>query len=384
MTEGRTMLQQAKRHKSRGLSMIDAEDFLCIASRRFVAFDLETTGLNPRSDGITEIGALRVEYGKITGTFEQLVNPRRPIPPEVVRLTHITDEMVAFEPGIEEVLPKFLEFIGEDVFVAHNAPFDVGFLKVQCDRLGLQLPENSADSVEVAHRCWPGLSTYRLGSMAQVIGFEMRTAHRSLADTEALAALVNTAVRNERVPIGRHRLYRTGWDLPEEQFPKSLLSGLGTGELAVARAVYYMEQQFGTETPYNKARLSAIPCRTVRQFPGVTNLYELTAVIRESWSRETLHDGFWDRECPAFHQDDVTARLLRDMCGLEAVTVQTDHGRHIFNRIGKERIDLTGGMDGEPGVQDGDEMTPLEPCTQEADYARYRQLQRNLMAILNA
>ena len=69
MTEAAAMLQQAKRHRSRGLQMIDVEDFLCIASRRFVAFDLETTGLNPKSDMITEIGALRVEYGKITGTF---------------------------------------------------------------------------------------------------------------------------------------------------------------------------------------------------------------------------------------------------------------------------------------------------------------------------
>ena len=384
MTEAAAMLQQAKRHRSRGLQMIDVEDFLCIASRRFVAFDLETTGLNPKSDMITEIGALRVEYGKITGTFEQLVNPRRPIPPEVVRLTHITDEMVAGMPGIEEVLPKFLAFLGEDAFVAHNAPFDVGFLKVQCDRLGLQLPDNSADSVEMARRCWPGLSTYRLGSMAQIIGFDMRTAHRSMADTEALAALVNTAVRNERVRIGQHRLYRTGWDLPKTVFPAGVLQALTAGQLAVARAVYYMEQQFGTEGPYNKTLLSAIPCRTVRQFPGVTTLYELTAVIRESWSRETLHDGFWDGECPAFHQDDVTARLLKDMCGLETVAVETEQGRHVLNRRGNEPIDLTGGMDGEPEMQDGAETVSCEPCTQEADYARYRQLQRNLMAILNA
>ena len=69
MTEKKAMLEKAKKHKSKGLTMLDAEDFLCIASRRFVAFDLETTGLNPRGDGITEIGAVRVEYGRITGIY---------------------------------------------------------------------------------------------------------------------------------------------------------------------------------------------------------------------------------------------------------------------------------------------------------------------------
>ena len=381
MTGMKAMLEQAQKHRSRGLSMLDAEDFLCIASRRFVAFDLETTGLNPKVDMITEIGAVRVEYGQITGTFERLVNPGRPIPPEVTSLTHISDEMVAGAPDISEVLPAFLAFIGEDAYVAHNAGFDVSFLKAQCDRLGLRLPEYAADSMDVAHRCWPGLSSYRLGYLAQIIGYDMKTAHRSMADTEALAALVNTAVRNERVRIGKHRLYTPGWDLPEQHFPEETVKRMNAGQLAVARAVHYMEQQFGTETPYNRSKLSSIPCKAVRQFPGVTNLYELTAVIRESWSRETIHDAFWDSECPAFHQDDVTARLLKDMCGLETVVVETKQGRHVFNCLGSTAIDLTGGLDGEPGERDG--AVSYDPCTEEADYARYRQLQRNLIAVQN-
>ena len=137
-----------------------------------------------------------------------------------------------------------------------------------------------------------------------------------------------------------------------------------------------------TETPYNRSKLSSIPCKAVRQFPGVTNLYELTAVIRESWSRDTIHDAFWDSECPAFHQDDVTARLLRDMCGLETGVVQTQQGKHVFNCLGSTAIDLTGGLDGEPDLKDG--AVSCDPCTEEADYARYRQLQRNLMAVLNS
>lgn len=383
MTGTAAMLQKAGRHRVKGLSMIDPEDFLCIASRRYIAFDLETTGLNPRTDMITEIGALRVEYGRVTGTFEQLVNPRRPIPAEVVRLTHITDDMVASAPGIEEVLPAFLAFIGGDAFVAHNASFDVGFLKYQCDRLGLRLPDSSADSLEVARRYWPGLSNYRLGTMAQVIGFNMRTAHRSLADTEALAALVNMAVRNERVHIGKHPLYTAGWDLPEDRFPSSVLAQMNPGQRAVARAVYYMEEEFGTETPYSRVLLSSIPCRPVRQFPGVSNLYELTAVIRECWSRETQHDAFWDAQAPAYHQDDVTARLVRDMCGIEAVSARTHDGVHVFNRHGDTIIDLTGGLDGEAEASSGEAPGKCDPCTAEADYMRYRQLQRNLMELLN-
>ncbi|WP_434582127.1 exonuclease domain-containing protein [Carbonactinospora thermoautotrophica] len=98
----------------------------------FVVVDLETTGNSPPGAGITEIGAVKVRGGQVLGEFHTLVDPGTPIPPFITVLTGITDQMVAGAPGIADVLPRFLEFAGGSVLVAHNAPFDVGFLKHAC------------------------------------------------------------------------------------------------------------------------------------------------------------------------------------------------------------------------------------------------------------
>ena len=101
----------------------------------YVVFDLETTGFSPVKDKIIEIGAVKVEEGKITDKFSTFVNPKVPIPFEITRLTSITDEMVMNAPTIEEVLPEFLEFIDGAALVAHNAGFDVGFIAVSYTHL---------------------------------------------------------------------------------------------------------------------------------------------------------------------------------------------------------------------------------------------------------
>src|SRR5664279_3363886 len=98
----------------------------------FVVVDLETTGGSPQSSAITEIGAVKTRGGEVLGEFQTLVDPGGPIPPFIVALTGITDAMLIAAPRIEQVLPAFLEFLGDAVLVAHNAPFDVGFLKAAC------------------------------------------------------------------------------------------------------------------------------------------------------------------------------------------------------------------------------------------------------------
>src|SRR5690349_21696382 len=102
----------------------------------FVVLDLETTGGAPDGDGITEIGAVKVLGGEQLGEFGTLVNPGSAIPPFITVLTGITEAMVAPAPRIEQALPALLEFIGDAVFVAHNAPFDTGFLKAACLKHG--------------------------------------------------------------------------------------------------------------------------------------------------------------------------------------------------------------------------------------------------------
>ncbi len=154
----------------------------------FVVFDLETTGLSSR-DRITEIGAVRMECGEVTATFSSLVNPGRPIPYEVQRLTGITNAMVASAPGIEELLPAFLDFVGDCPLVAHNASFDVGFLFRECEALGLTVDVPLVDTLRLARRVWPGLPTYKLVYLTDYFCISQSSAHRAWCDAEATGKL---------------------------------------------------------------------------------------------------------------------------------------------------------------------------------------------------
>ena len=104
----------------------------------YCVLDIETTGIPYRSEMITEIGAMKIKNGEVIDEFECFVNPEKPIPYEVVQVTHITDDMVKDAKTIKEVLPEFIKFCGDDVLVAHNANFDIGFLRYQAQKLGLK------------------------------------------------------------------------------------------------------------------------------------------------------------------------------------------------------------------------------------------------------
>lgn len=154
----------------------------------FVVFDLETTGFGPQ-DKITEIGAVRVEYGEFTGRFATLVNPGRPIPYIVQQLTGITDALVADAPPLSRVLPAFLEFVGALPLVAHNAPFDCGFLFREAERLGLAADFQVVDTLRLARRVWPKLPSYKLGYLTDYFCIAQSDAHRAWCDAEATAKL---------------------------------------------------------------------------------------------------------------------------------------------------------------------------------------------------
>ena len=154
----------------------------------FVVFDLETTGLG-RCDKITEIGAVRMECGEVTDTFSSLVNPGRPIPYAVQRLTGITDRMVETAPTIEELLPAFLDFIGDCPLIAHNAPFDIGFLFRECEALGLMPEIPLVDTLRLARRVWPKLPSYKLTFLTDYFCIAQDDAHRAWCDAEATGKL---------------------------------------------------------------------------------------------------------------------------------------------------------------------------------------------------
>ena len=123
-----------------------------------VVFDLETTGLSAVNNRIIEIGAVKVEQGKITERFSTFVNPQEPIPFEIEQLTSISDEMVLDAPVIEDVLPEFLKFCEGCVLIAHNASFDAGFIEENCRRMGIETDFTVGDTVSMARLLLPNLS----------------------------------------------------------------------------------------------------------------------------------------------------------------------------------------------------------------------------------
>ena len=154
----------------------------------FVVVDLETTGGSPESCGITEIGAVKVRAGEVLGEFQTLVNPGAPIPAVISVLTGITNSMVAGAPRIEQVMPAFLEFARGSVLVAHNAGFDMSFLKVACARLGRDWPGYQVlDTVTLARHLVTNDETpnRKLGSLARLFGATTTPDHRALHDARA-------------------------------------------------------------------------------------------------------------------------------------------------------------------------------------------------------
>ena len=160
----------------------------------FVVVDLETTGGSAERDGITEIGAVKVRAGERVGELATLVDPGTGIPPQVVALTGITTALVTGAPRLPEVLPSLLEFLGTGVLVAHNAPFDAGFLRSACERLGAPWPRPPV--VCTARLARAVLSrdevpSVKLGALAELFGTSTRPTHRALADARATVEVLH-------------------------------------------------------------------------------------------------------------------------------------------------------------------------------------------------
>lgn len=155
----------------------------------YVVFDIETTGLSAIKNKIIEIGAVKVEGGKIKERFSTFVNPRTPIPYEIEKLTSIKDSMVLDAPGIEEVLPEFLEFAAGAVLVAHNAGFDVGFIEKNAADLGIETDFTVVDTVGLSRILLPELSRHKLDNVAKALHISLENHHRAVDDAEATAEI---------------------------------------------------------------------------------------------------------------------------------------------------------------------------------------------------
>ena len=155
----------------------------------FVVFDIETTGFSPIKNRIIEIGAVKVQQGKITDRFSAFVNPDVPIPFEIEKLTGIHDEMVVDAPQIDVVLPQFLEFCEGCVLVAHNANFDMSFIMENANRLGYETDFTYIDTVPIARILLPNQAKHTLDAVAKSLGISLENHHRAVDDAEATAEI---------------------------------------------------------------------------------------------------------------------------------------------------------------------------------------------------
>ncbi len=155
----------------------------------YVVFDLETTGFSAKSDKIIEIGAVKVTNGKIVDRFSTFVNPERPIPFRIEKLTSINDNMVINQPTIDEILPKFMEFCKGAIMVAHNADFDMSFIAHNCKEMGLECDFTIVDTVAMARYLVVGLGKYKLNNVAKALGIALDHHHRAVDDAECTALI---------------------------------------------------------------------------------------------------------------------------------------------------------------------------------------------------
>ena len=155
----------------------------------YVVFDIETTGLSPRYNKIIEIGAVKIKNGKIQDTFSEFINPEVPIPYTITKLTSITDQMVMEAPTIDEILPKFMEYVGDAILVAHNASFDTGFIKEFCKQLDIPFDSTIMDTMTLAHVLIPELGKYTLDRLCKQFNVSLEHHHRACDDAAATAEI---------------------------------------------------------------------------------------------------------------------------------------------------------------------------------------------------
>ena len=161
----------------------------------YCVLDLETTGLSAKTEKITEIGIMKIQNGEVVDEFCEFVNPEKPIPKRVQEVTNITDEMVANSPTIDVLFPKVLDFIKDSVLVAHNASFDIGFLKNVAKNLGYEFDYTYVDTLPLARKLYPELKKHKLGKIAEHLKIKVEVAHRALDDVDTTVKILKEMMK---------------------------------------------------------------------------------------------------------------------------------------------------------------------------------------------
>ena len=201
---------QIRRHQLARLNLLRTAGFaadICRVAYRvdpnqvYVVVDVETTGGRPPNDRVTEIGAVKIQHGRIIDEWQSLINPQRRIPQFITQLTGITNGMVADAPAFAEIADDFAAFMGTAIFVAHNVNFDHGFIASEYRRLERRFHYPKLCTVTSMRRYYPGLAAYGLAPLSRHFNIELTDHHRALADARAAAHLLNL-VNERRLPAG--------------------------------------------------------------------------------------------------------------------------------------------------------------------------------------
>ena len=190
----------------------------------FIAFDTETTGLDPASGRIVEIGAVKFDRCGVIARYNVLINPEMPMPEEAGKVNGITDAMLKDKPLIADVFPDFFDFIGTGVLVAHNAPFDINYVNAELKRIGKSpLANKVVDTRIFAKEVFPGLSSYALQDLAVQFGITALEAHRAEDDArvcmELFDKILNSFLKNNPELVEKIRAETDAASLlaPEEE-----------------------------------------------------------------------------------------------------------------------------------------------------------------------
>ena len=199
-------------HGCEGYYVNDVDDRIVVHGQQdmtfdqeFVAFDLETTGLSSRTDRIIEIGAVILKNGQEIDRFQTFVDPERTLDKKIVELTGISDEMLKGAPKIEEVLPKFLEFVGGRILVAHNSDFDTGFIRAECQRQGLPYTFTAADTLILSQNLLPQLNKFKLDIVSNALSLPEFNHHRA-GDDAMTCGLIFARLAQQLEEMGVHSL----------------------------------------------------------------------------------------------------------------------------------------------------------------------------------
>ncbi len=207
----------------------------------YVVFDIETTGFSSQNDKIIEIGAVKIKEGSIIDRFSKFVNPGIPIPANIVELTSITDEVVRNEESIDVVLKDFIAFIGDSVLVAHNASFDISFIRKNASDLNMTFENSVLDTLELSRYLYPELKRYKLNVVAKHLGISLENHHRAVDDAEATAEILLYSFKKIKEDKGLYNLS----DLNEE-----FLKNIDIKKMPVYHIIILARNQKGLKNLY--------------------------------------------------------------------------------------------------------------------------------------